>query len=230
MDNTAAETLLTSLLERLEADARSKPSRFEGLVSASERAALKIMVENWSRKRNNSASAPEETPAASNQTTPSETVPAAQEDKVRVDETVLGFDASPEPEWVLCLDFGTAKSKAFAATNSEEPRLLDLPLGKMDGDPDNSVYAVSSSIGIDNEGLVFAGAEAVRRGMDWMHSGTQRRRRLDSLKQEISQVLFAGGPKSDLWNKTLTHVRKTYLRRCDYILSGLLDGLGYDRA
>ena len=93
----------------------------------------------------------------------------------------------------MCLDFGTAKSKAFAATDSEVPDLHALPLGKMDGDLDNSVYAVSSSVWIDDEGLVFAGAEAVLRGMNWVHSGTQRRRRLDSLKQEISQVLLGGG-------------------------------------
>ena len=168
MDKAAAKTLLASLLERLEADARSQRSRFEGLVSASERAALKIMIENWSREQNDSTSAPEEAPGAIhgpdpdsgepvviNQPAPSETSAASQEGKVRIDETVLGFKTTPEPGWVLCLDFGTAKSKAFAATNSEELELLELPLGKMDGDLDNSVYAVSSSVWIDDEGLVF---------------------------------------------------------------------------
>ena len=225
MDNTTAETLLTSLLERLEADARSKPSRFEGLVSASERAALRIMVENWSRERNDSTSAPEETPAAANQTTTSETVLAAQEDEVRVDKTVLSFNVSPEPEWVLCLDFGTAKSKAFAATDSEEPRLLDLPLGKMDGALDNSVYAVSSSVWIDDKGLVFAGAEAVRRGMNWVHSGTRGHRRLDSLKQEISQVLPGGSPERRLLGQDVnpTSVGLTYEDAITFYLAYLTD-------
>ena len=108
MDKAAAETLLASLLERLEADARSQSARFEGLVSASERAALRIMIENWNRERNDSTSAPAETPGAihgpgldsgepavTNRPAPSETSPAAQEGKVRIDETVLGFNTSP---------------------------------------------------------------------------------------------------------------------------------------
>ena len=242
MDYVTAGTLLASLLERLEADARSQPSRFEGLVSASERAALKVMIENWSRERNDSTSAPEETPATihgpepgsgrpflTNQLVLEEVVPATQEDKVRADETVLDLNKSPKPEWVLCLDFGTAKSKAFAATDSEAPDLLELPLGKTDGDLDNSVYAVSSSVWIDDEGLVFAGSEAVRRGMDWgmdwVHSGTQRRRRLDSLKQEISQVIPDEGAERRLLGPDVnpTSVKLTYEDAITFYLAYLTD-------
>ena len=238
MDNATAEVLLASLLERLEADARSKPSRFEGLVSASERTALRTMIENWSRERNDSTSAPEETPVAihdpesgsgkpmvAHQLVLEEKVPATQKDKVRADETVLAFNKSPEPEWILCLDFGTAKSKAFAATDSEEPRLLELPLGKKDGDLDNSVYAVSSSVWIDDEGLVFAGSEAVRRGRDWVHSGTQTRRRLDSLKQEISQVLPDDGAERRLLGQDVnpTSVKLTYEDAITFYLAYLTD-------
>ena len=237
MDKASAKTLLASLLERLEADAQSKPSKFEGLVSASERAALRVMVENWSQERNDSTPVSGETPGAihgpepdsgepivTNQPASPETSPAPQEDKVRIDETILGFNTSPAPEWVLCLDFGTAKSKAFAATNSEEPNLLDIPLGKMDGDRDNSVYAVSSSVWIDDEGLVFAGAEAVRRGMNWVHSGTQEHRRLDSLKQEISQVLLGGGERRPLeQDVNPTSVRLTYEDAIMFYLAYLTD-------
>ena len=237
MDKASAKTLLASLLERLEADAQSKPSKFEGLVSASERAALRVMVENWSQERNDSTPVPGETPGAihdlepdsgepivTNQPASPETSPAPQEDKVRIDETVLGFNTSPAPEWVLCLDFGTAKSKAFAATNSEEPNFLEIPLGKMDGDLDNSVYAVSSSVWIDDEGLVFAGSEAVRRGMNWVHSGTQGHRRLDSLKQEISQVLLGGGERWPLeQDVNPTSVRLTYEDAITFYLAYLTD-------
>ena len=238
MDNATTEVLLASLLERLEADARSKPSRFEGLVSASERTALRTMIENCSRERNDSTSAPEETPVAihdpesgsgkpvvAHQLVLEEKVPATQKDKVRADETVLAFNKSPEPEWILCLDFGTAKSKAFAATDSEEPRLLELPLGKKDGDLDNSVYAVSSSVWIDDEGLVFAGSEAVGRGRDWVHSGTQTRRRLDSLKQEISQVLPDDGAERRLLGQDVnpTSVKLTYEDAITFYLAYLTD-------
>ena len=119
MDEATAEALLISLLERLEADALSQRSNFGGLISLSERTALRIMIEKWSEKHNH----------------------------VPVNKTVLNYKESPNPKWILCLDFGTAKSKAFAATDSEAPEFHPLSLGKKSKDPDGSVYAVSSSVG-----------------------------------------------------------------------------------
>ena len=89
---------------------------------------------------------------------------------------------------MLCLDFGTAKSKAFAATDDEEdPELEPLAIGETDKDRDQSVYEVSSCVWIDDDGRLFVGSEAVERSMNY---GTEpaTRRPLDSLKQEISQV------------------------------------------
>ena len=77
-------------------------------------------------------------------------------------------DVSPPPEWVLCLDFGTAKSKAFAATDDEEDLELEpLPIGEDDEDLDGSVYEVSSCVWIDDDGRLFVGSEAVKRGMNY---------------------------------------------------------------
>ena len=67
---------------------------------------------------------------------------------------------------MLCLDFGTAKSKAFAWRNDTE-KPLDLPLGKLDQDLDDAIYSVSSSMWIDDDGLMFAGSEAVKRGAQY---------------------------------------------------------------
>ena len=237
MDKAAAETLLLSLLERLEADARGRYSRYESLVSASERAALRLIIEDWRRERRDSTSAPRETPetihapaqdsgkpVVTKQPAPPDTSSATQVDQVRIDKTVLGFSKSPKPEWLLCLDFGTAKSKAFSATNSEEPEFHEIPLGKMDGDLDNSVYAMSSSVWIDDDGRVFAGAEAIRRGMNWEHSGVQRRRRLDSLKQEISQVPDSGAERRYLEpDVNPTSVRLTYEDAITFYLAYMTD-------
>ena len=99
--------------------------------------------------------------------------------------------ALPETDWVLCIDFGTAKSKAFAATQSEDPEFLELPIGTADNDPDKSIYAVTSSVWIEDDGVMFVGSEAVRRGQRYQ-GASHTRRRLDSLKQEISQVLPHG--------------------------------------
>ena len=89
---------------------------------------------------------------------------------------------------MLCLDFGTAKSKAFAATDHEEdPELEPLPIGAGDEDPDESLYEVSSCVWIDDDGRLYVGSEAVKRGMNYGDDPATRRP-LDSLKQEISQV------------------------------------------
>jgi hypothetical protein len=90
----------------------------------------------------------------------------------------------PEDSNVLmCLDFGTAMSKAFAIKTNPDGTLtpIDLALGKAAGQP-SAVYPVSSSIWISDDGFIFFGHDAVRRSL--MHG---RRPRLDSLKQYLSQ-------------------------------------------
>jgi molecular chaperone HscA len=93
--------------------------------------------------------------------------------------------ATPDPDIILCLDFGTARSKAFAAGPSTNGTggYIDLGLGKLAGEP-NAVYAVSSSLWIEDDGLVFVGPTAVRRSQ---RPGAEQQKRFDSLKQELSQ-------------------------------------------
>lgn len=111
----------------------------------------------------------------------------------KLNTNALRFTESPVPGWTLCLDFGTAKSKAFAATNGEPPEFAPLPLGKADEDLDGSVHEVVSSIWIDDGGLIFMGSEAVKRSS--RHRQSTNRRRLDSLKQELSPVRGDAGPE-----------------------------------
>ena len=122
----------------------------------------------------------------------------------------MQLDASPAPEWVLCLDFGTAKSKAFAATqHEEEPDFQPLPIGVADGDRDQAVYEVASCVWIDDDGLLFVGSEAVERSMNYGGD----RQALVSLKQRISLVDPADGaaelerflPKEEDPSSTLTY-------------------------
>ena len=196
MDEATAEALLISLLERLEADALSQRSNFGGLISLSERTALRIMIEKWSEKHNH----------------------------VPVNKTVLNYKESPNPKWILCLDFGTAKSKAFAATDSEAPEFHPLSLGKKSKDPDGSVYAVSSSVWIDDKGCVFAGADAIEQSE--RTGSSPKRRRLDSLKQEISRLLLKPGKKGlGLLEKDInpTSVKLTYEDVVTFYLGYLTD-------
>ncbi len=160
--------LLENLIDRLDADAQSDQPQFRSIVSDREREAIRSLLED---------------PIVGPPPPPPPPIRAALNTKA------LEYKESPAPEWTLCLDFGTAKSKAFAATNAEEdPDLLPLPIGKADGDLDGSVHDMSSSIWIDDDGLLFLGSEAVKRGIDYgVDDEDSPRRRLDSLKQEISQ-------------------------------------------
>lgn len=174
MKDSEARGLLKSLLARLDADAAAERPLFRGVVSDAERDALRAVL--------GVADSPPPWPSVDPVVAdPGETTPAG----VELNTDALRHDASPALEWVLCLDFGTAKSKAFAATDDEEePDLEPLPVGQADDDLDGAVHEVSSCVWIDDDGRLFVGSEAVKRGMNYGGD----RRPLDSLKQEISQV------------------------------------------
>ena len=185
MTESEALRLLKNLLARLDADAASERPLFRGVVSDAERDALRAVL---------GSGGPPRRPAVDpvSQVEPNETVQPSEGGSegappagVALNTDALRHDASPAPEWVLCLDFGTAKSKAFAATDDEEePDLEPLPVGEIDNDLDGAVHEVSSCVWIDDDGRLFVGSEAVRRGMNYGGA----RRPLASLKQEISQV------------------------------------------
>ena len=60
----------------------------------------------------------------------------------------------------LCLDFGTAMSKAFAwDKESDTPK--PLRIGHAAGEPASSPYAISSAVFISRDGIAFVGQEAV---------------------------------------------------------------------
>ena len=173
-----AALLLKNLLARLDADAAAERPLFRSVVSDAEREALRALL--------GAGGSPPSRPS----TEPVAPVdPAVIPPDFELNTDALDLDASPEPAWVLCLDFGTAKSKAFAARNDDEedPELEPLPIGEGDRDPDGSVYEVSSCVWIDDDGRLFVGSEAVTRGMNYRGEPATRRP-LDSLKQEISQV------------------------------------------
>lgn len=181
--------LLENLLDRLDADAASEPPQFSRIVSDKEREALRSLLEGPD------AAAQEPEPPAEPPDEETGTDGSNGHEPITLNTEALRYKESPVPEWTLCLDFGTAKSKAFAATDAEEdPELLPLPIGNADEDMDGSVHDMSSSIWIDDDGFLFMGSEAVKRGIDYgVEDEDTPRRRLDSLKQEISQL----HPESD---------------------------------
>jgi hypothetical protein len=69
-----------------------------------------------------------------------------------------------------------------------DPHLIELGLGKRDGDL-NAIYTVSSSIWVSDDGLLYVGSEALRKSLDALVSGAPRRR-LDSIKQQLTLVAY----------------------------------------
>ena len=172
--------LLKNLLARLDADAATERPQFRAVISDDERDALRSLLDD------RDAGVPASRSSTEPVGRPLATVGAsARRSAVELNTEVLSLGSSPAPHWILGLDFGTAKSKAFAATDEEDPELLPLAIGKADEDLDGSVHEMSSSLWIDDDGLLFMGSEAVRQGMNY---GDSTRQRLDSLKQQISQV------------------------------------------
>ena len=201
--------LLRNLLSRLDADRESEQPRYRGVVSDAEREALRALLDQRSPGgggRERADRDAEQTPEPDSEPLPP---------PMRIDETVLGLNAAQQPEHVLCVDFGTAMSKAFACRTDGESALdelelddldlLELPLGAEDrgagaADPagygdDDSVYAVVSSVWIDDGGLMFAGSGALNRGRLHERAGATRER-LDSIKQQISQIATTYSPES----------------------------------
>ncbi len=225
MERTTAILLVRSLLGRLKADAKSERPVFGGLISAKEREALSQLFNELGEPGEETETVVGQEEAQGRPVATPAPVPA-RSFEVRLDETCLSLTKPTHGEYVLCLDFGTAKSKAFAASlDEEDPALVELALGKRDGGRDGSVYAVSSSVWIDEDGSMFAGSEAVRLGILRAQGGGGGRRRLDSLKQELSQIHAAHDVSSKVLEPELnpSGVRLSYDDAITFYLSYLTD-------
>lgn len=110
----------------------------------------------------------------------------AQSDFVsKINKEALERTEPENSDVILCLDFGTARSKAFATQFDEESiTYLELGLGVRAGE-DNLTYPVSSSLWIDENSRIYFGREAISRSLQ----SREGRKRLDSLKQAFSQGL-----------------------------------------
>lgn len=197
MDNASAKLILKSLLERLKADAQSVSPQYGAIFSQTDRAALEHLIgESVSSTSSTEMLRPEPIPPALTPTTDTQTVtgedvePSIVEDRPKNYQlNVACVEAPPgETGYTVCIDFGTAKSKAFACRRgSDDPipeDLKELGLGEIDGDLDGSKYSVASSVWISDDGFVFAGSHAMKKSSEF--GVAPNRQRIDSIKQELS--------------------------------------------
>lgn len=164
MDNKIAAALLASLMERVESE------QTIGTMSSLERRALQLAIQALS-------SGADLTPASDTAEPPTvEILPTLPEIELVLD--AVERETPSDPAVLLCLDFGTAMSKAFASVTPNEH--LDLELGAAAG---SKGYTLPSSIFISDDGKAYFGFEAIDLSQDLVDSG---RERLDSIKGWLS--------------------------------------------
>jgi hypothetical protein len=189
MDKNIATILLASLIER------AGREQAIGIMSSLERQALQVAYQelvSGSDHLANSLAISEPTLSTSlpvNGVTPSLQVEVASAERLATPAATLeptvklvldaiGRDMPSDTGVLMCLDFGTAMSKAFASVVPDE--YLDLELGAAAG---RSGYTLPSSVFIGDDGKAYFGFEAIELSQDLVGSG---RERLDSIKGWLS--------------------------------------------
>lgn len=177
MDIEKAKILLESLIGRIERDAGDGNWRLVGVISPQERDALRFVLQYIGVELG-----PDVHPAAS----PKPIEAPAFLPEVSLNTHSASLQTAEDQEVLMCIDFGTAMSKAFAIHAADEVP-IDLALGTRAGYTE-AVYPVPSAVFISDNGRVFLGHEAIGRSLE---DTTPGRERFDSPKQELSQGTMA---------------------------------------
>ena len=202
MNLQAAQILLKGLLERLTADAAGEKPQYGAVVSGTERDALDFLYRHITTlpmaEHSVVAAIDPQSRFVPPQTKTQEDIPHSASDmpfaeptQLRPELNLRSLTEIEATSHIVCIDFGTAKSKAFArritGDDLSPQDLLELGLGRLDGDMDNSAYTVASSVWVSDEGNMFAGSHAIRLSSDYGLDGKPRKR-LDSVKQQLSHA------------------------------------------
>lgn len=184
MDKEQILVWLEHFIERIEADQGTGKWRLHGPISSREKQALEQALLMLGAP-GTTTSDPRPAPRPMDPEVAPETIPAQSEAQapaaapsVTLNVRSLELVSPANPEITLCLDFGTAMSKAFAMKGYKRP--IELALGKRAG---AAGYAVDSSLFIADDGMLFFGPQAVSRGIDAAESG---REPFDSPKARLS--------------------------------------------
>jgi hypothetical protein len=197
LDKKTAAILIASLMERIERD------QTIGAVSSLERKALQLALASLDGGNEaeatftNGPQPPSSGPASATLANEGEAAPVSNaalttsrgeeaspgSKKPALPEVTLSLgsierDEITDADVMLCLDFGTAMSKAFATVLPNG--YLDLELGSEAG---KQGYTLPSSVFIGDDGKAYFGFEAIEMSQDLVDSG---RERLDSIKGWLS--------------------------------------------
>jgi molecular chaperone HscA len=171
MDNSTALAFLANLVEHIERDAITGKLKLDGVISEREYEALGFALELLG------GSFDPEPRLDPRRAPPAVLEPEPAEKDIPLNLDSIALEGPEDAEVLLCLDFGTAMSKAFA-TESTDDQLLDLPIGKQAGQTE-PLYSLVSSIFITNSGRILFGHRAIGEST---HTDSGTRRRFDSIK------------------------------------------------
>jgi molecular chaperone HscA len=163
---------LEILFDRIEKEPASDKWKLVGLVSAKEREALAAAIESLNAETSSGVSGKQ-----------TAKVEPAANSRISLNRGSMKLKAAENPDVTLCLDFGTATSKAFAMASSDS-KPFGLALGTRSG-AGGPVFAVPSSLYISDSGKIYFGRNAIDRSL---RDDVPGRKRFDSPKQELSQA------------------------------------------
>ena len=194
MDKAKALMYLENLLERIERDTKTGKFKLEGVISDNEYQALEMALDVLGGKFE---------PDPDQVKTESPGRASESEPELKINTLVLDsitLDKPESPDVLLCLDFGTAMSKAFA-TEETDHNLIDLPIGRQAGQTD-PIYSLISSVFITNSGRILFGHKAVAEST---HTDSGNRRRFDSIKDILCKDVVCDldeAPLEEAYNPT----------------------------
>lgn len=184
MNIASARLLVENLLDRIELDQSNGKFKL-GTISSKEKSALETLLAASEFKLsqglgNNFGAIPsyagELEPVQSDTGRTDSNAPPDAE--ISLDLRALERTQADDPNVTMCLDFGTAMSKAFAVDGYNKP--IELALGKRAG---VSGYPVDSSLFISDDGVLYFGPQALDLGTTAAAMG---RSRFDSPKSRLS--------------------------------------------
>jgi len=184
MEWIEAKILLKNLLSRIEIK-EDGCKQLTGVLTDDELVALQTAVEVLEKTPAGSGSATKTKPH-----TPQKAI-LSPPDKISPQiELDMSVQSIPEPpnNVRLCLDFGTAMSKATLIQDNDNARSEEihvLRLGVPGDQEEVSEVMLISSVYIDDEGRLWFGKQAVDRSM--VEGGDGSRQRLDNIKRRLSE-------------------------------------------
>lgn len=210
MENESARMFLESLLDRVVTDSKTGKKTLPGSLSAHEISALKKALEilggDPSDVTELSPPGVQKIKTSNSEPTLLDSLEKNEESEIKesiksppeptivanLKLTSLDYNKPEDENIVLCLDFGTAMSKAFAvfAEDKEVVENLPLKLGKHVSSS-GQIYPMPSSLWIDNEGLIYLGDRAL--ALSELEPSSERQR-FDSIKKALIQGMLEADP------------------------------------